>query len=921
MRHLNIEPLAPAEDSWEFIEQLKSPRHSDLILSRKEKQVDEISLLNGVSIVNNFPTQGKLLDTAFEDLEQFFCACNVPLSGKYKLIFEQIPNLAFEEFKINIDDYQCTISASDSEGVRRAVYFLEDLILQADAAFIKKGIYKQKSYVKTRISRCFFGPLKRPPNYHDELLDEVDYYPDNYLAKLAYEGVNGLWLTGTFKDLSKTSITSVSKKRKKMLAKLEKNVKQCARYGIKIYLFVIEPISFDIDDPILEKYPELGGNDIGLKKGFCPWSDTAQNYLEQVTYSIFSKVPELGGLLCLSSGEWYTLCCNQQNNNCPRCANKQKWETMAKSLSAMNRGMKRAAPDAKLISWPYTQKSLWGNAESIKGAAKIPDDVILQHNFESFGCGIQQNKERQISDYWLSYIGPSKFFLDCAKQATINGTEIFAKLQVGCSHEVASVPFVPVPANLYRKYKKMRSLGVSGVMQCWYFGSYPSLMTKAAGMLSNCNFEISEDEFLENLAKIYWKNSNAGKVVKAWKLFSDAYDNYPLSNVFGYYGPAHDAISWPLHLKPVNRVLSPNWENHLPTSGDRFGCFLTRSNETEMDIEDAIELCQAMIDKWHKGLLIFRSLTLENEQQKQDVAVIEALALQFESALNIMKFYKLREAIAFDKSIDKLKDLSVMRRIVSREIENSKKLISLCKIDSRLGFNSEAEGYKYFPEKLRWRIDFLQQILDIDFKEYKKALEDKKNPYTKYIGEDTEKRKVITSDNQWVECAAHGEFSVAMSGAYPSHKFESKDKNSESFFRVRCDDENLYFEFKGKRINTEEISIKILLEPQRMYPTYSLELCSTNKLDLNYPYKQQPKHCTGYFEDGNESWRATITMPLRELKFSSQKLKNIPLNVKISHHLIKPGAWFCHCLCKLHPLPYRWIIGMDNPNDFAWLKI
>jgi len=35
----------------------------------------------------------------------------------------------------------------------------------------------------------------------DELSDDVDYYPDEYLNKLAHESINGLWLTVEFKDL------------------------------------------------------------------------------------------------------------------------------------------------------------------------------------------------------------------------------------------------------------------------------------------------------------------------------------------------------------------------------------------------------------------------------------------------------------------------------------------------------------------------------------------------------------------------------------------------------------------------------------------------------------------------------------------------------------------------------------------------
>jgi len=41
----------------------------------------------------------------------------------------------------------------------------------------------------------------------DELMDDVDYYPGQYLNRLAHEGVNGLWLTVEFRDLIATTYT------------------------------------------------------------------------------------------------------------------------------------------------------------------------------------------------------------------------------------------------------------------------------------------------------------------------------------------------------------------------------------------------------------------------------------------------------------------------------------------------------------------------------------------------------------------------------------------------------------------------------------------------------------------------------------------------------------------------------------------
>ena len=60
-----------------------------------------------------------------------------------------------------------------------------------------------------------------------------------------------------------------------------------------------------------------------------------------------------------------------------------------------------------------------------------------------------------------------------------------------------------------------------------------------------------------------------------------------------------------------------------------------------------------------------------------------------------------------------------MESIVKEEINRSLRMVELCRFDSRLGFHSEAEGYKYFPEKLLWRIKQPENLLKDDFQRMK----------------------------------------------------------------------------------------------------------------------------------------------------------------------------------------------------------
>ena len=119
-----------------------------------------------------------------------------------------------------------------------------------------------------------------------------------------------------------------------------------------------------------------------------------------------------------------------------------------------------------------------------RGAPRhIPKGVILQHNFETGGFNRQLGKMWSAWDYWLSTPARAQLFERVLRERRGDGARVSAELQVGCSRETATAQVVPAPSLLHRN-KAMRRLGVSAAMHSWYFGTYPSLMTRAAGELS-----------------------------------------------------------------------------------------------------------------------------------------------------------------------------------------------------------------------------------------------------------------------------------------------------------------------------------------------------------------------------------------------------------------------------------------------------
>jgi hypothetical protein len=728
---LKNEPKQPSPAEWEFVKELAKPASRNFVWQRKQTVSGAVDLSKGIQIQRNFPDTACRLDTAYDDLANFFGEGGIDIDGNYPIIIEQIETDCFESYQIDVTDKCCRIQANDTEGIRRGIYYLEDLLLAADGPFLKTGVIRRKPWLKSRISRCFFGPIKRPPFNRDELADEVDYYPDEYLNRLAHEGVNGLWLTIAFSDLCKTSITDLPHGAMKRLSKLRKTVEKCLRYGIKTYIFCIEPRSMSVDSPLLQSHPELkGAKAWNGEFCFCTSSDTARKYIYESVNWIFSQVPDLGGMINISFGERVTTCLSSHFGvDCPVCTQKSSGDIIAAALEPMERGMHDAAPDAELISWLYVPQNGTGfscEEQMLDIADKLPENVILQYNFESSGGKEQLGKYRHAGDYWLSYVGPSGIFENIAKTARAHKHDVSAKIQAGCSHEVATVPFVPVPGLLYRKYKAMREMGISHVMQCWYFGNYPGLMNKAAGELAFEDFKDSEEDFLLRLAKPDWKK-NAGNVVKSWSLFSEGYGNYPLDNMFQYYGPMHDGVVWPLHLKPVNEPLAPTWRLDYGTSGDRYGECLG-----SFRLDEVLALTSELSSKWQEGvdtLVGLRPEFVNDISRIKDIGITEVLGILFCSGFNVLKFYSLRNTLLNENPVEWINALNQMEAIVKGEIERSARMIKLCELDSSLGFHSEAEGYKFFSEKLKWRIGLLEELLANDFEEIRQRIEAGKEPF------------------------------------------------------------------------------------------------------------------------------------------------------------------------------------------------
>jgi len=682
---------------------------------------------NGVTLLLEYDDESGCLDTAYDSLRRLLAAKGIVVNSEgLPIRVRRDDTLAHEEHTLTVRPDGIEITASDADGVRRAVYLLEDKLASAEGKSCLGGCWRRRPFIRNRISRCFFGPTNRAPFFIDELANDIDYYPDAYLDKLAHEGINALWLTMYFRDLPSDILPGKDNLGSRRLEKLRLTVQRCLRYGIRIFLFFSEPKNFNdsgewwaVPTEAASAHPELLGSAVHDFRHFCTSTEAGRQYIRETLHTIFHAVPGLGGAINIMLGEDNGSCvaaCVQDSvaTPCPRCSIRPPAEIYRELACLMRDAIKSANPQADFIGWFYAPGQRDGNAYSQRlqdAVSQWPDDCGLMFNFESGGTSRQLGKDRPVFDYSLSFIGPSKLFTEVARA---HGSPA-AKLQVGCSHEDASVPFIPVPSNLYLKYRVLHELGAQSVMQCWYFGNYPGLMNRAAGTLSFEPFPDSEEDFLLELARPHW-GKHSRQAADAWRHFAEGYRQFPACLAFEWYGPLHHCIAWPLHLFPVDAPISPSWllKNFPEVSGDRIGECLNY----QFTLDEARKLCHAMDDEWRKGLQILLPLrqTFVNDRARlDDLRLAEAIGLQIRSTCNLLDFYALREDMLYLQQ----DNLEVLRRFVEEEIANAERMCKLCQEDPRLGYHSEAEGYLFFPEKLQARITLLKELLSVDFPQFR----------------------------------------------------------------------------------------------------------------------------------------------------------------------------------------------------------
>ncbi len=608
-------------------------------------------------------------------------------------------------------DFAATPTTLETEATEPRFAFIEKLSrttksleeVQAEIASRPAGMGSPR-YLYSYFA-MFGDPLMHP---------ELDLYPDGYLEKLAAVGVDGIWMHVVLRQLAPSGefadVPEFGKDHETRIANLRHLVERANRYGIKFYLYMNEPRAMPLS--FYEKYPALRGAEEGDYAAMCTSDADGKTlrWLEDSLAYLFEEVPGLGGIFTITGSENLTHCASHgQWQQCPRCKNRSDDDLIVEVNAAMERGVHRSAPNAKVIVWDWGWKG-HGLAPTI--IERLPKGVSLM-SVSEWSLPIERGGVKStVGEYSLSAVGPGPRAVAEWKTAADCGLSTVAKVQLNCTWELSSVPYLPVVDLVARHCKRLSEAGVSGIMLGWSLGGYPSPNLEVAYEFAKTP-NATEDEVLQRVAEDRFGTNAAPLARAAWSKMSAAFEEYP------YGGGLYTA---PTQMGPANRFYPK------PTGYAATMVGLPYDAMSSWCAQYPPEVFASQFEKvatgWQEGVEQLRQAVAQTDADHYEWAIselrfAEAAGLHFASVARQVRFILLRNALAeacypLDTPLtDAQRDAmpqnvatmrTELRSLIEAEIDAAKRLYTLDSADSRIGYEA-SNHYFYVP------IDLIEKVV------------------------------------------------------------------------------------------------------------------------------------------------------------------------------------------------------------------
>lgn len=562
------------------------------------------------------------------------------------------------------------LTDADKTALKRVKASMEPLSLEGKQPFEFEYIlpdiaFSGKENFGTRMIYLFSGLYQKSFDVDSEV-----YCPDSLLESYSRVGINAIYTQGVLYMLSEFPFEpALSVGYEKRLENLKKLTERCAKYGIKVFLYLNEPRS--MNKAFFDKYPYIQGH-VEDDDHICMCTSTkeVQDYIKNAVATICQNAPLLGGFFCMAKSENLSNCyshvLSSEKCNCSRCKKRSIGEVIGEFFAAVREGADIVNPEIKVFDYSWDGDDLQTRFDVIDHLpARVGVESICESRIPYEIGGVKS----VLEDYSLNIIGPGERSLKMWKRAKQRGLETVAKIQINTTWECSTVPALPVLNKVDHMMSRLVEEGIDHVQLSWTLGGYPS-----ANLLYACKY------FFEN-AKIPQISEN---MKKATKIFSDAFNDFPSHIVTAYHGPQNAGPATLFYEKSTGYDATMTCYAYDDLRGWR-GIYPEEVFQNQLQ-----KLCQ----QWSKGLLL-----IEDDADSETKLMAQAGYSLFRASLNLVKFVRLRENNGTKAEL---------YAVVLDEKENAMDMLRFMNQNPAIGF--EAANHYYFS-----RFGICEKIINCDY--------------------------------------------------------------------------------------------------------------------------------------------------------------------------------------------------------------
>ena len=574
-----------------------------------------------------------------------------------------------------------------------------------------------------RSSRSRFGAEQLPTGEHDETLTAIQAYTDEELQKIADAGFNAVWVHGILHHLVQVDpFPELGEGCGRHIEAMQTLIDRAERYGIGVFLYMQPPRALSAADPFWEKHPDIRGEELEFPditlRCMCTSTAPVQRYLVNAGEALLKSLPKLAGVILVTASEFAQHCFSHRCHKpltkpwhveitCPRCRKRTRAEVIAEVIAKIHKGIRKSSAAAEVIAWNWS----WERPEDESAIIRaLPQDVILLADFERGGYkDLLRRKHFFMDEYSLGYAGPSEKFLQLFDETRRRPMRQMAKLQLGTTHELATVVSLPIIGSLYKKAAFLRKNQLAGFMGCWNFGNaLPNLNVEAFNFFLSGECPDNEEEALRQFATKKFPGCRIDLIPAAWKQFERAMYYYPFTILFLYFGVQNYTLAYDEIYRPeplTGKPVGGSWR--MDERGDELReAWIHPEQPRLFDPDEIIERIGKVAVSWEAGAELFRKALGDTDDARllDELGNVMICQAVWRSTENSCRVYKLRREWSDGK-------LAEFKRIAEDELELLEAVLPWVERDERQGFHIEPGGVMFNGAMIRKKQCVLRKLL------------------------------------------------------------------------------------------------------------------------------------------------------------------------------------------------------------------